>query len=135
MKIFIFLNIIVFLFYGLGFIFFPEALILYVTDSIPSTTSGLIDIRATYGGMSVGFAILLFLISKNKQWYSLGTMASVLIVGGMALGRIVGIILDNSPNNLMYIYLILEVVVVSIGLFLLNSRNLKLEVKRPSNSK
>ena len=124
MKIFILLNAVVFLTYGLGFMFFPNDLSFYVTDTVPTTESGLIDMRATYGGMSLGFGMLLVLMSRNSKLYPIGTMASIIIVGGMALGRIVGMIEDGSPNTMMYIYLALEVVVVMIGfvLFLKSER-------------
>jgi len=120
MKIFILVNSVVFLFYGLGFILFPEILSLYVTDTAPTTKSGLIDMRATYGGMSIGFAILLGVISRNIKLFPIGIKAVILIVGGMALGRIIGMIQDGSPNRLMYIYLALEIIVAIIGLVLLS---------------
>ncbi len=120
MKVFILINSIVFLLYGLGFMFFPEPFSLFVTDTIPMTESGLIDMRATYGGMSIGFAIFLDFVRRDTNMFSIGIRAILLIIGGMALGRSVGMILDGSPNRLMYIYLLLEIIVVIIGLRLLS---------------
>jgi len=130
MKIFILINSVVFLLYGIGFIFFPETFSLYVTDAVPNTKSGLIDMRATYGGMSIGFAVLLLLISQDSKIFMLGVKAIILIVGGMALGRITGMIIDGSPNTLMYIYLLLEIIVVIIGLKLLMKTN---KVSKPTS--
>jgi hypothetical protein len=106
--------------FGLGFVFFPETLSLFVTDSAPTTSSGLTDMRATYGGISLGFALFLGITSRNSQFFSLGTKAIILVVGGMAFGRIIGMIQDGSPNEMMYINLVLEVVIVIIGLILLS---------------
>lgn len=125
MKIFILLNSVIFFLYGLGFIFLPETLIMYVTDTVPTTESGLIDMRATYGGMSVGFSIILVILSRNSNLNSLGVKASILMVGGMALGRIVGIFQEGNPNRIMYIFLALEIVVVLLGLLLLKHQNSK----------
>lgn len=100
--------------------FFPEPFSLFVTDTIPMTESGLIDMRATYGGMSIGFAIFLDFVRRDTKMFSIGIRAILLIIGGMALGRSVGMILDGSPNRLMYIYLLLEIIVVIIGLRLLS---------------
>ena len=119
MKIFILINSIVFLLYGIGFMFFTETLSLYVIDTVPNTKSGLIDMRATYAGMSIGFALLLYLTSQDSKIFVLGVKSIILIVGGMALGRFTGIIKEGSPNTLMYIYLLLEVLVVLIGVKLL----------------
>ncbi len=120
MKALILLNAVVFLLFGLGFVFFPEVLSLYITDSTPTTTSGTTDMRATYGGISLGFALFLGITSRNSQMLSLGTKAIVLVVGGMAVGRTIGIIQDGSPNEMMYINLALEVLIVIIGLVLLS---------------
>ena len=99
--------------------FFTETLSLYVIDTVPNTKSDLIDMRATYGGMSIGFALLLYLTSQDSKIFVLGVKSIILIVGGMALGRFTGIIKEGSPNTLMYIYLLLEVLVVLIGVKLL----------------
>ena len=120
MKVLILLNSIVFLLFGLGFVFFPEALSLLVTDAIPSTTSGLTDMRATYGGISLGFALFLGITSSKSQLFPLGTQAIVLVVGGMAFGRTVGMVQDGAPNEMMYINLALEVGIVIIGAVLLS---------------
>ncbi|WNJ17889.1 DUF4345 domain-containing protein [Pontibacter sp. G13] len=119
MKVLILLNSIVFLMFGLGFVFLPETLSLFVTDSVPTTPSGLTDMRATYGGISIGFGILLGIMSRQSSLHALGTQAIVLVVGGMALGRTIGLIQDGSPNEMMYINLVLEIVIVIIGLGLL----------------
>lgn len=119
MKVFIIINLVTFLLFGLGFIFFPETLSLYITDTAPTTTSGITDMRATYGGISLGFAILLGITSRNSKLFSIGTKASILVVGGMAFGRIIGMMQDGSPNKFMYINLALEIIIVIIGLLLL----------------
>lgn len=125
MKQFIRINSIVFLLYGLGFMFFPEAFSQYVTDAIPLSKSALIDMRATYGGMSIGFAILLWYMGSNRTTLKLGVMAVNLVVGGMAFGRIVGIIIDSSANQMMYIYLLLEILVIILGIRMLLVLNKK----------
>ncbi len=129
MKNFILINAVIFLLYGLGFLFFPEILSQFVTDAIPTSTSGLIDMRATYGGMSIAFAILLWYMQQNRHTIKPAIIAINLMVGGMALGRIAGIIIDGSANNMMYIYLFLEIVVVMLGLRLLSKLNASMQQK------
>ena len=115
MKIFIQINSIVFFLYGVGFVLFPENLSQIVTETTPASTSGLIDMRATYGGMSVAFALLLAYMTRAANTLRLGVVAVVLMMSGMALGRMVGMVLDGAPNNLMYIYLFLELLMIGIG--------------------
>ncbi len=125
MKSLILLNSVVFLLFGLSFIFLPEILSLYITDSTPTTTSGITDMRATYGGISLGFALFLSITSRKPHLFSLGTKAIILVVGGMAFGRIIGMIQDGSPNEMMYINLVLEMIIVIIGLVLLSKSKSK----------
>ena len=133
MKVLILLNSAVFLLFGLGFVFFPEILSKYMTDSIPTSPSGIIDMRATYGGIALGFALFLGATSRNSQLFSLGIQAIVLVVGGMAFGRTIGMVQDGTPNEMMYINLVLEIIIVIIGLILL-SKSYRLEVIKCKSS-
>jgi hypothetical protein len=47
------LNAAFFVVYGLAFVLAPEAVGRAITGSAPDTSSGVIDMRATYGGMTV----------------------------------------------------------------------------------
>lgn len=124
-KILIWFNAIVFFLYGIGFIFFPETLSSVITDNIPSSSSGTIDMRATYGGISTGFGLLLAYTTYNKNTIKLGVWGVIMIVGGMGIGRIVGLFLDGSPNIFMYIYLIYEIIAVALGLLILSKKDMK----------
>jgi len=118
MKIFIRINSIVFLLYGLAFILFPEVLSFFITEAKPTSKSALIDMRATYGGMSFGFGLLLEYMLRDRKFLRIAVLAIVLIVGGMALGRTFGMLLDGTPNRMMYIFLCIEIIVVATGLSL-----------------
>ena len=123
MKALVWLNAVLFMLYGLGFMFFPEYLSELVTDASPSSSSGLIDMRATYGGISLGFGVLLAYMVRRADMLRLGVWAVMLIVGGMALGRGIGMVLDGSPNTMMYVFLALEVAVVLVGVALMNKHS------------
>lgn len=122
MKAFIWANSIVFFLYGIGFVLFPENLSQIITETTPTSTSGLIDMRATYGGMSIAFALLLAYMVREQATIRLAVVAVVLMMSGMALGRTVGIVVDGTPNNLMYIYLLLELLMIAIGARLLSKK-------------
>lgn len=76
------INALLFILFGAGFIAAPNALSLFLTGAAPGTPSALTDMRATYGGMALGA----------------GLLASLLVLSGIAGGRLVGILIDGSPN-------------------------------------
>lgn len=115
-KILVQLTAAFFLVYGLIFAIHPASLSDMVTGSAPSTTSGLIDMRATYGGMSAAVGILMLLLAKNQSTLRLGLLSVILVLLGMALARTIGIVVDGAPNNLMYVYLVAEIVPSLIAL-------------------
>ncbi|MEM7345259.1 MAG: DUF4345 domain-containing protein [Chloroflexota bacterium] len=103
-----------FVLYGLGFVFFPEALGLLITGAVPTTSSGMIDMRATYGGMSVALGLLFGLATRNPHTIDFGVWGILITMAGMAFGRLVGFVVDGSPNVFMYGYLAAEIVVIAL---------------------
>lgn len=117
-RILIWLTAGFFLAYGILFTIFPDLFADLVTGSIPTTESGLIDMRATYGGMSIAVALLMFLLAKNENTLPLGLVSIIIVLLGMAAARTLGIIIDGNPNTLMYVYLVAEIIPASLAIFL-----------------
>lgn len=109
----------IFALYGLGFVFAPTQLALLITDAAPATATALTDMRATYGGMSVAIGIVLFVLSSKVETIRLGLIAVLLLMLGMAGGRLVGLMIDGAQNQIMYIYLAFEVAAAGAAWFLL----------------
>ena len=105
----------VFTFYGMGFVVAPELLSQYVTGAIPASASGLIDMRATYGGMSVAVGVLLFVLSSKRASIENGLLGVIILMLCMASGRIYGIAVDGAANVLMYVYLAIEIGMAGIS--------------------
>lgn len=112
-KLIVALTAMVFIAYGAGFVVVPEPLSQWVTGSTPLTPSALIDMRATYGGMSI--AVGLFLIFMSRHDLRLGLMGVVVVMLCMALARASGILIDGAANPFMYVYLVLEVAVALVA--------------------
>ncbi len=108
-----------FLIYGCMFALLPTTLADWVTGAAPTTSSGLIDMRATYGGMSIAVGIIMLLLASKHTTLRLGLLSVAIVLLGMASARALGIIADGSPNNLMYVYLAAEIVpsIVAIALY------------------
>lgn len=109
------LNALVFVLYGLSFVFIPEKMSHFVTGGIPATSSGMIDLRATYGGMSLAIGVLLFIFANRRDLASIGLVTVVAIMLGMAGGRLIGMIIDGDANQVMYVYLALELVMAVLA--------------------
>lgn len=116
-KLIIVVTAAVYFIYGVAFTVAPESLSQAVTGSAPSSGSGLIDMRATYGGMSIATGILLYILSRSEV--RLGLIGVVIFLSSMALTRAYGMVVDGEANTYMYVYLALEVVVAVAAAILL----------------
>ena len=98
-----------FIFYGVVFALFPAEAAVFVTDGSPDTTSALIDMRATYGGMSIAVGATILLLGSRPELLDFALLVTGVILLGMAAGRTLGIVIDGEPNTVMYLYLVAEV--------------------------
>ena len=121
------LTAIVFLLFGIAFVFAPEMLAQLSTGSSPDTPSGLIDMRATYGGMSVAVGLLLFCLAKEETAKQ-GLTGVILLMLGMATGRAYGMLVDGDANDIMVSYLVLKLVAAGIAIWALRLQH---ESKEP----
>jgi len=119
----VWINSVVFFLYGLSFIFLPEALANLVTNTVPGGSSGLIDMRATYGGMSLGLGVLLGILANNPSFVRVGLWGVLSIMVGMASARLLGIFVDGTPNSTMYVYLASEILMAMLVLLALKPKN------------
>ena len=107
--------------YGLAFTFFPLEMATMVSGAGPTTASGLIDFRATYGGMTISIGIVLLLLAAKNESLSFALLAISIILLAMAAARGIGMFLDGLPNQFMYGYLFAEIIGAAIALGLRQS--------------
>jgi Domain of unknown function (DUF4345) len=117
------LNAAFFVVYGLAFVFFPETLGRAITGSAPDTSSGVIDMRATYGGMTVAVGLALAWLGRSESKEAFGLYSIALVMLCMASSRLVGIVCDGDANSIMYAYLAAEVVVLVLALWAARSHS------------
>lgn len=113
-KLLLWINAILFILFGMGFILAPSPLAQWITGSTPSTTSGMIDLRATYGGLALGMGIFWALCASNGSERN-GLLSAILVLSAVAIGRITGILLDGNPNLFMLILLAAEIIFVILN--------------------
>jgi hypothetical protein len=86
-----------------------------------TTSSEMINLRATWGGTLLGIALAI-------GWARLETrgrfLLSVLmwIVAGIGIARVIGFVLDGGPDRLQWIWLVAEIVIVVVLAWLLHGR-------------
>lgn len=106
-KGFLLINSVLFVFFGLSFIFAPSYFTHLFTGGAFTTSSAAIDVRATYGGLGVGLGVWLLLCVKEH--IRLGILGCIVVLASIVLGRVVGLVLDESPNRIMYFFLVTEI--------------------------
>ena len=73
-----------------------------VTGAAPSAGPALTDMRATYGGMSIGLGVLFALAARSSAGQRLGLAGVLAVMLGMATTRALGIVFDGDPNGAMF---------------------------------
>ncbi|WP_165495782.1 DUF4345 family protein [Marinobacter halodurans] len=116
---FVRLNALIFGLYGAGFIALPAALSGMVTGEIPASATGLTDMRATYGGLSLGVGVLLYVLALKRETLRLGILGVVVLMLCMAGGRSVGLVMDGVASQTMVTYLMLELAMAALAFWML----------------
>lgn len=83
-----------------------------------NTVSALNELRANYGGLQIGMGLFLLVGLCCKNYVRPALLAEALIVGGLAVGRLVSIALDGQPNAFVQGLIVLESVIALLSLAL-----------------
>ena len=79
--------------------------------------------RAAYGGALLGIGATLQLLGSKPETRNQGLYALIAILGCMALGRVVGMIVDGQVNVVMYIFLAYELVFAILSVVFLSRKS------------
>ena len=111
------------IFVGVGaiFLFFPANFAAVLEIGAP-TAMARMDLRATYGGLELGFGIFLIICAVKRQWIRPGLWALGLATGGFATGRLVGLVAEKTMSSLMLVCLVLEILVTVLAVLIVFRR-------------
>ncbi|OED44692.1 hypothetical protein AB833_00985 [Chromatiales bacterium (ex Bugula neritina AB1)] len=115
--LFLLLNAALFLVFGIIYLLFPAGLA--QSAGLQYSTSGLTDIRATYGGFQIGLALFLGWSALNPDRYRAALMALLLIFASVGGSRLYGLSIDGAPNLFHSIALTFELAVIAFSTWLL----------------
>ncbi|MFY2763114.1 DUF4345 family protein [Arenimonas sp. MALMAid1274] len=81
---------------GLGFLGFGVAIVIdpavvLGAVGISGTPAGLVELRAFYGGLELGFGAFLLACAWRREWFRAGLWLVALSNGGIAAARLLGI--------------------------------------------
>ena len=120
-PLFIGANLAVFFVFAVGFLFAPRYFAAQL-DITLSSTSAVADLRAMYGGLSLGVGALFVLGLKNVAFRPAAVTLATLTSAGLALGRVITIVVDGMPGPLVLAFLASEIVSIAVGLWLLKQK-------------
>jgi hypothetical protein len=122
-----------FILYGFAFAIQPHDMAYLTTGLEPDTVSGLVDIRATYGGTTIAVGIIIiYLKQRVSVQHSLLVVWLVLLC--MAITRGMGFILDGQTNSLMYLYFAAEILGAALAMWAVKSERLSRSGTAPGNA-
>lgn len=110
---------VLFIAFGVGFVVAPKALADLTTNGEPNVPSAVTDMRAVYGGVALGLGLFIGYCARRRETVRLGLWASLFVVASIGLARLIGMIVDGSPNAFMVVFFATEigsVVALIIGL-------------------
>lgn len=80
------------------------------------------EMRAVYGGMNLLIGLYLMGGFRNHAQQASALMLAALIMGGLALGRAISIVVDGMPSSLILGFMAIEVVGAALALYLRRQR-------------
>lgn len=102
-----------FAFFGVWLLLRPAALA--AVDIPADSANARAEIRAMYGGFELGIAAFLGFCLLRPEWTEPGLWFQLLALGGLALGRLVGISVERGGvRRLLWLFAVVELVGVGV---------------------
>jgi Domain of unknown function (DUF4345) len=100
--------------FGIALLIFPNLIGLIGVKELKN--SGLVEIRAMYGGLQLGLGLFFLLALNRPRWVRAGLVLQVCILGGLVIGRIFGLVVVNwQAKPLVYLILAAELILAILG--------------------
>lgn len=89
---------VVFTALGIWFLFDPMPMA-EVIQLLPQSPAGLVELRTVYGGLELGLGLLLIGTAFHRPWQEFGLWLLFFCYGGLTVGRLFGILLDQVEDT------------------------------------
>jgi len=117
----LFLRVIASILLVFGFIYLLNPALLAGQAGLSADGSGLTDIRATYGGFQIGFALFLFWASGSEHMHA-ALVATLTVFASVGAGRFLGVLIDGELSGFNQIGLGFEIILTLACLYLLGKK-------------
>lgn len=114
----VFIGFVAAMFAMFGVIYLVSPMVLSELAGLQANASGLTDIRATYGGFQIGFAIYLTGLGLIRNNHRSALLAISLVVGCVGLCRLFGVVWEQSLSGFNTSGLVFEFVITTIAIYL-----------------
>ena len=93
--------------------------VIELTGVVFRSATPAVEARAMYGGLQTGLGLLFFNAAVNRRLTAYGLVAMVFVLGGLALGRALGMYLDeiDEYNTGAFIYESSSAVLAAVALW------------------
>lgn len=116
-TVFVALNALIWMAFGPVFYFATESAAAQLDIALNSPTA-LADFRAMYGGMPLGGGILMAMSLWRKEWIKPVLMFILLGTAGLLVGRLLTIASPGGVDMKIYVFSVLELGTIVIGVWL-----------------
>jgi hypothetical protein len=103
--------------FGTWLLLWPEAMGALGLDL--TTPAAVTEIRAFYGGLELGCAGFFLVAARRPAWHTPGLMLQATSLGGAALARLGGVMVDGTREPIVFGLMAAEAVGASIAVWLL----------------
>ncbi len=126
-KVYLWICVLTFL--GLGVVFLSNPTLLSKVDIELNTPTALADVRADYGGCIFGLGCFLGWCAIRESRIRTGLLCTGLVFTGYALGRLVSLMIDGQPKNVIFYLLAIEAAgaLLAFGAMMLRVKDLDLK--------
>lgn len=112
-KVYLWICAAMFLVLAIALVGWP-AEILAGVDLKFDTPTALSDIRADYGGCILGIGVFLAWCAMDSGRVNIGLLCTGLILTGYASGRLLSLIVDGTPRQIIFVLMAAEIVGASV---------------------
>ena len=95
------LSACVFAFFGAWAFVSPASQVSLVDVGVPNATASA-DVRAQYGGFTLGMGAFLFVCFARREWTSAGLAASACTLTGFVLARVVSVVVEGPVQPVIF---------------------------------
>jgi len=104
--------------YGVMFVFWPVGSFATIFGAEPGTAAGLVEVKATCGGMAIALGAVLVMTSLREETMLLGAKMIFAIMMIVAVLRAYGMLTAGGASSLVIGYFIFELMVAALAIVL-----------------